>query len=111
MSQNVAGATLSDSTNFIKVPLPGGSRWIAIIDIVGTFTGTVKIQSSTDNGLTWGDLGVVKVASTGATTGNPTGVGNFAALCGASDTHVRAKFSAYTSGSARIGVQLAPYSA
>lgn len=111
MSQNVAGATLSDTTNFIKVPLPGGNRWIAIMDIVGTFVGTIKIQSTTNNGATWGDLTVVQVASSGATGANPTGVGNFAALCGASDTHARVKFSAYTSGSARIGVQIAPYSA
>lgn len=110
MSWNSRSKEISATTDEVKLKITAAEvRSLLVARISGTFVGTIKIQTSDDNGKTWADGTVVKM-DTGA-TGNPTGVGTYCALLGASANAGRVIFSAYTSGAARIEATTVPNSA
>lgn len=113
MAEYVASASLSDTVNRIEVPLPAtGGPYIVAIAIFNpsgaTLTATFKIQSRAGATGAWTDATVVAVASSGATSANPTAVGNYAATLVANATDARVIISSYTTGTALIKVSLLP---
>lgn len=99
---------ISSTTDEVRVKFASGSgRQVLVGVISGTFVGTIKFQTS-DDGKTWTDGTVIKHEGT---AGNPTGVGTFVSLMGASAVAGRIVFSAYTSGAARIRALSVPLGA
>lgn len=110
MSAITGAKKLSDATNFLFLPCNGGVRQIAIVRLAGTFVATIKVQTSTDYGKTWSDGTVQAVASSGATSANPTGTGTFACDNGGVTVNaMRVICSAYTSGTVEVSVTLLPF--
>lgn len=105
----VASGELSSTSDAVLVPLPrDGQQYHMIARLSGTFSATVQLQSSTDNGSSFSAQTTTVVADT--TQGNPTAVGVYAIDCGSGAEYGRVKISAYTSGTVRAEVWLVPTS-
>ena len=83
-----------------------GKQYVAVLRLSGTFTATAKVQSSTDEGVSYSDATVVN-ATSGA-TGNPTAAGVYVAQLASGAQYCRVILSSYTSGKARAQLALVP---
>jgi len=101
-----AAATCGTTNGCISLHLFNGgsfSTTSATITLSGTFVATVQFESSGDNGITWVSiLGIPLGGGTGVTSATGTGTWTFGV---AALTDIRARASAYTSGTAATTIQ------
>jgi hypothetical protein len=92
--------TVQNNNDVTSITLPGG-LYTALVQILGTFVGTLNFEASPDNGTTWYAL-----------QGNPVGTSTIATSVGAwrfniaGFTTFRVRLSPVTSGSASITIRV-----
>jgi hypothetical protein len=94
---------VQNANDAVSIALPGG-LCTALVQILGTFVGTLNFEASPDNGTTWYALqGNAVGTSTMATTATAPGAWRFN-IAGFTNFHVR--LSPVTSGSATIVIRV-----
>ena len=85
------------------IPIPqDGNQYTLVYTLAGTFVGTLQAQADGSQ------IQSTHIASTGATEGDPTTVGELAADCGAAAAQASVTATAWTSGSVQIRGVLIP---
>lgn len=105
MSSLLGIGTLSDTVGELRLQMPDPAQYDIIVRITGTWVGTIQTQRSADNKAF--SAITPRNINTG-TSADATANGTFAARCTAADKAARVKFSAFTSGSARVEATLLP---
>lgn len=107
-SDTSATGTVVSNNDATSITLPGG-LCTALVQILGTFVGTLNFEASPDSGTTWYALQGNQIGtSTVATTATSIGAWRFNI---AGFTNFRVRFSPVTSGSAAITIRISeqPY--
>ena len=98
-----ASGTVQNNNDAASIALPGGLS-TALVQILGTFVGTLNFEASPDSGTTWYAIqGNAVGTSTIATTATAPGAWRFNI---AGFTNFRVRFSPVTSGSAAITLRV-----
>ena len=98
------GSTCSTANACISIHISTPSQVQSVgIQLTGTFTATVQVEGSQDNGANWIAVPAIPIAG-GASITSSTGTGNWA-VSSAGLTDVRVRCSAYTSGTVAANLQ------
>lgn len=101
-----ARKVLDESGAQMRVPIPrNGANYVAVLRIVGTFSGTLKFRAGDPSG---GFSDQTVRDAIGGGTGNPSSTGIYTVDLDDGADFFRALWASYTSGEARIGVEFVP---